>query len=128
MPTMMLPCKMTEAEALSKSRELAAKVRECNEAEQKKRDAAAEAAATIKALDSEIGRLSREISDNTELREVEVIEETDFGKGVIETFRTDTNEVVSVRAIPLSERQEKLKLIPKQLEKVLVAELNTAKK
>ena len=108
METRTLPVKLTPEELDQRRDRLAELVRECNMAKQVKKDHAAVDKKAVDDLEKDKSHIAREIREKAQHVEVQVIKETDIERGVEETIRIDTHEVVSIRRLDPSERQAKL--------------------
>ncbi len=100
-----LPVKLTEDELAVRRDELVAEVQERAAVDQVRKDSAAAYREQLKAHDAEIWHLARVIKDRAEDRLVECYEEPNHERGIMETIRCDTGEVVSARTMQQSERQ-----------------------
>lgn len=113
--TMALPVKLSEQDLALRSQELASSESVLGDAETRL-DAFVEAAkGTKKEIETEIvearamvRRLARVVRERREERDVPIMEDADFEKGAMNTYRTDTNEVVATRGLTHEERQSSL--------------------
>lgn len=113
--TMPLPVKLTVAELALRAQELASAEHVLGDAE-KRLDQFVEAAkGTKKGLETEISdarfevhNLARTVRDRAEERAVPIMEEPDYEAGAVNTYRTDTNEIVATRGMTAEERQRSL--------------------
>jgi len=113
--TMSLPVKLSESEVALRAQELASAESVMGDAETRL-DAFVEAAkGTKKGIETEIAdargsvrRLARVVRERREDRDVPIMEEADFEKGAMNTYRTDTHEVVATRGLSHDERQQSL--------------------
>jgi hypothetical protein len=101
----LLPCVLSDAELQAKGEELA-------EAELARQRLVAEKKAASDAFKEPIAeqvelvtRLSKEISEECEMRDVQVNWRPDFDNGVVDCVRVDTGEVVESRPMVDSDRQ-----------------------
>lgn len=113
--TLPLPVKLTEAELGLRSQELASAEAVLEDAERRLDDFVEAAKGTKKTIETEIvdaraqvHRLAVIVRERKEARAVPVIEEPDYEKGAVNTYRTDTNEVVATRGMTPEERQRSL--------------------
>jgi hypothetical protein len=67
-------------------------------------------------LNEDIARIAEEIRDRAERREVEVVREKDFSRGVEQVVRADTGEVISTRVLSPHERQTEMRGIMPPIE------------
>ncbi len=107
---MTLPVKLTDRELDERRDKLAALVREHTEAEQTKKDEAAQWKQKVDAIEKNMSDLAREIRDRAQLRPVEVKRDKHIELGIEELVRVDTFEVVETRSLGPGERQAELKL------------------
>ena len=113
--TMPLPVKLTVAELALRAQELASSEHVLGDAETRL-DAFVEAAkGTKKQIETEISdaryevhRLARTVRDRSEERAVPIMEEPDYEAGAVNTYRTDSNEIVATRGMTAEERQRSL--------------------
>jgi hypothetical protein len=113
--TMALPVKLSEKELSLRAQELASAEGTLDDAE-RRLDAFVEAAkGTKKEIETEIAdarssvhKLAQVVRDRKEDREVPIMEEPDYEAGAVNTFRTDTNEIVATRGMTPEERQRSL--------------------
>ena len=113
--TMPLPVKLEEKEVALRAQELASAEAELGDAEARLESFVEAAKGTKKGIETEIadfraevGRLARIVRDRAEKREVPIMEEPDYEAGAVNTYRTDTNEVVATRGMSPEERQQSL--------------------
>lgn len=111
----MLPVKLDKAAVMIRSKEMA-------EISKQRTDKAIELQAYVEsskgvkktlesdlaALDAHLSLLGTVVRTESESREVEVLDEIDAKKGVMNTIRLDTNEVVGTRGLTEAERQRSL--------------------
>lgn len=100
-----LPVQLSDEEVRLRGEELAAKRKEWEAVKAEAKAAAQAAKSQLDELDTDISELARVVRARTEWRDVEVIEQRDFDRGLVETIRTDTGEVVRSRAMTGGERQ-----------------------
>lgn len=112
---LMLPVKLDKETVFIRSKEMAAVSKE-------RSDKAIELSAYVEsskgtkktlesdltALDAHLSLLGTVVRTESETREVEVLDEIDAKKGVMNTIRLDTNEVVGTRGLTEAERQRSL--------------------
>src|SRR5690349_4506741 len=104
--TMPLPVKLTERELALRAQELATAENELGDAEGRLEKAVEDAKAIKKSIESEVAgarhnvrRLARIVRDRQEDREVPIMEEADYDAGAMNTFRTDSHEIVATRGL-----------------------------
>jgi hypothetical protein len=105
METQNLPCKLTDEELNSKRDQAARLVLESEVIEQQRKDEASRLKGELDTRKTAISRLATEIQERKENRPVEVRREKDTVRGVEETIRCDTGEVVGFRTLSPAERQ-----------------------
>ncbi len=105
MRTERLPVALTDDEVRVRGEELAGIVREIDDAEEAKRQAAAEAKEELDALWARAGKLGAEIREKRVDRDEEVREEVDGTRRIVTLYRLDTGEVVRERAANSSDLQ-----------------------
>lgn len=113
--TMPLPVKLSPAELALRSQELASAEAVLGEAEAKLDAFVESAKGTKKNMETDIAdarlavsRLARVVRDRKEDRDVPIMEEPDYEAGAVNTYRTDTNEIVATRGMTSEERQRSL--------------------
>lgn len=113
--TMPLPVKLTDAELAIRAQELATSEQTLADAELRLEQLVESAKAGKKSVENEIadarakvGRLARVVRDRKEDRDVPIMEEPDYEKGAVNTYRTDTHEIVATRGMTEGERQQSL--------------------
>ena len=113
--TIQLPVKLTEPEMALRSQEMATSENVLGDAEQRLNDFTEAAKGTKKQIETEIAdargevrRLARIVRDRKEDRAVPIMEEPDYEAGAVNTYRTDTNEIVATRGMTPEERQRSL--------------------
>lgn len=113
--TMQLPVKLNELEVSLKAQELATAEQVLGDAERTLDSFVEAAKGTKKQYETEIGdararvgALARTVRDRAEERAVPIMEEPDYEKGAVNTYRTDTHEIVSTRGMTPEERQRSL--------------------
>jgi hypothetical protein len=105
-----LSVKLTDAELVVRAKKAAELKKHIADLEAKKSAAAANWKAQIEIAESERDELLDVVSDGTEFRNVECIEEFLFPNNTVRVTRTDTKEVIRERAMTASERQPSLPL------------------
>lgn len=113
--TMPLPVKLTEPELALRAQELASAERTLDDAEKRLDNFVEAAKGTKKGIETEIAdargsvrQLARVVRDRKEDRQVPILEDSDFEAGAVNTYRTDTNEIVATRGMTPEERQRSL--------------------
>ena len=113
--TMSLPVKLSEPEIALRAQELASAESVLGDAETRLDQFVEAAKGTKKGIETEIDvarndvrNLARVVRERKEDRDVPVMEEADFEKGAMNTYRTDTHEVVATRGLTHDERQQSL--------------------
>lgn len=97
MITRKLPVKLTNEEVRLRGKRLAALQAEIASLETKKKAAADDFKSQIGERETEMSRLTREINEERELRDVQVTEEKNWELGEVHLIRLDTGEVVEIR-------------------------------
>lgn len=100
-----LPCDLTSFELRERATKMANVVNEIEQLELKKKVATDTAKREIDALVVSVSQLARQVRTGKEDREVEVEEVHDEIRFAVETFRTDTGEVV--RSRPMTDEEKK---------------------
>jgi hypothetical protein len=113
--TMMLPVKLTAPELSLRAQELATHEAVMGDAEERLDRFVEAAKGTKKDIETEITdaraevrRLARIVRDRSEDRAVPIMEEPDYEAGAVNTYRTDTNEIVATRGLTPEEHQRSL--------------------
>lgn len=106
--TRTLPVRLTDGELLAKSKELAAKITELDEVEDRKKSAVAQCKVKSDELDLDIHKIARILRTGREDREVEVSEIRNDPARTIEVVRLDTGEIVESRPMTIHELQKPL--------------------
>lgn len=113
--TMDLPVKLTEVELALRAQELATAEGVMDDAERRLEQFIEASKETKKGIENEITdargkvhHLAGVVRDRKEFRAVPIMEEPDYEKGAIDTYRTDTNEIVATRGMTHEERQRSL--------------------
>jgi hypothetical protein len=107
-PTMItrkLPVKLTREEIHHRGKRLAVLEAEITDLEFEKKEAAGNFKSLIEGRKTEVGRRTREINEEQEYRQVEIIEQKDWDTREVLTIRKDTGEVVEARPMTPEERQ-----------------------
>ncbi len=110
MNTMTLPVILTETELILKGHELAEDLQELADIELRKKTAMNGFKEEIESIEVKVSDLARIVREGKEYREVEVKEERDEERMVMNTIRLDTGEIVKYRELQGHERN--LKLFP----------------
>lgn len=108
MQTMNLPVKLTEIEILASGQALASTIREIDNLELDKSEAAKEAGLKIKRAREHATLLARVLASGTEMRDVEIRVVRNSEARTMETYRIDTDELVHSRGLTIEELQENL--------------------
>jgi hypothetical protein len=104
-----LPCKLSQREKDLKSDELAREMKQYGLIEARKAAATKALGEELKKSRAKLDDLSMVVRDGVEYREVPVIHRKVFAdRNVIETWRTDTNDLVSTRPMEPHERQAEM--------------------
>ena len=113
--TMPLPVKLTEPELALRSQEMASAERKMSDAELRLDQFVEAAKATKKQIEAEVSEardevriLAMVVRERQEKRSVPIIEEPDYEAGAVNTYRTDTHEIVATRGMTPEERQRSL--------------------
>lgn len=113
--TMQLPVKLTDGELSLRAQELASAEHTLGDAETRLDNYIEASKGVKKSIETEIGdargevrRLARIVRDRREDRAVPIMEEPDYEAGAVNTYRTDTNEIVATRGMTAEERQRSL--------------------
>lgn len=124
--TMTLPVKLTPAELSLRAQELASHEAVLGDAETRLTQFVEAAKGTKKGIEGEVSqarftvsKLARIVRDRQEYRDVPILEVSDYEAGAVNTFRTDTNDIVATRGLTPEERQRSL--FEQQKNKKLVA-------
>lgn len=108
--TLTLPVNLTQRELLERGEALALGRVSRNETASAAKAKAGEFKAQLEELDAEVDRLAGIVRDKAEPRPVVCELRPDMQRGVMETWRTDTGELVSSRVLEPHERN--LELFP----------------
>lgn len=100
-----LPVMLTKEETLDRSLELAGEIAGREVLLEQKKSSASEISAKINKINRRIVQLSLTVRDGKEMRSVECYRRFNYSKNSVETFRVDTGERVSSRAMTSEERQ-----------------------
>lgn len=100
-----LPVKLTEEDRLARAKDAAAKSAEYRELEADKKAATRDYSDRMKTLRVEWDALSDSVRTGIEHQPVEIVERRNEERGLIETVRVDTYEVIESRAMTVTERQ-----------------------
>lgn len=105
-----LPCKLTDAELLSKADELSVVVQEINAEEDRQTDLKAQMKARLTELDARKTRLAITIGRKEEYRDTDVSVMADIQAGTVSVTRVDTGEIIETRPMTEDEKQRALPL------------------
>lgn len=103
-----LPCKLTEAEFLDRSRELASTTEDITTETARQTAQKAQMKEDLAALAARQSRLARAVARGEEYRDVEISIEPDENALLVRTWRTDTQELLETRPMREDERQRVL--------------------
>lgn len=106
-----LPCKLTETELLERGQRAAGLVDKIAIVEDARKSEAKRAKDEIDRLTGKLSDVCREVRTKTEYRDTEVKREKDYKRGVEETYRLDTGEIVETRTLTPAERQVELLVV-----------------
>lgn len=107
MPTLMLPCTLTDEDRLRISSAQTAEITAQEQVEAAKKAAVKDFNVAIKAHKAKVHDFNESLRTGTELRDIEVEERPDYAAGIVFIHRVDTGECVKQRAIDPDERQLK---------------------
>lgn len=107
-----LPCTLTSDETRARGEEAAKIQGDIERVQEQKTAAAADFKAQIETLADRRAKISREIRERQEFREVDTIVRRNEVDLSVETVRVDTGELVRDR--PMSESEKQLTLLPKE--------------
>jgi hypothetical protein len=107
MPTLMLPCTLTDEDRLRISSEQTAEITAQEQVEGAKKAAVKDFNVAIKQHRAKVHDFNESLRTGTELRDIEVEERPDYVAGIVFIHRLDTGECVKQRAIDPDERQLK---------------------
>lgn len=105
MPTMDLPCELSEFEKITRAKEATGLVGEYAQKEEALKAYSAEKRAELKSLRARIDETSRAAREGIETRPVEVIEEPNLASFTMDTTRADNGKVISSRPMTAEETQ-----------------------
>jgi len=108
MPTMHLPCDLTDGEKLTVGSELTAVLGLLEETKATKKNANADWNKDIKSHEKKVHELKEALRTGRVTREVDCDDEFDYDAGVVKVRRRDNGEYVTTRPIDPDERQLKL--------------------
>jgi hypothetical protein len=114
--TQLLPVKLTEGELLAKADELVRTLHAIKMEKADQDDAKSAMKGRLVGLEKDADQLANIVRSKSEMREVETKVRLVDEKGVVETFRIDTGEVIGTRVMTGEERN--LKLFPREVEAV----------
>jgi len=105
MITRKLPVKLTREEVHHRGKRLATIEAEISDIEFEKKEVNADFKSKLEGRKTEIARLTREINEEAEYRQVQIIEQKDWDTREVLTIRQDTGEVIEARPMTPEERQ-----------------------
>lgn len=108
MPTMKLPVELTDADRLVIGADLTTVISAIEKVEAEKKEATRGFNHTLKGHKAQQHDLNESLRTGFIDREIEIEERPDYGRGIVETWRLDTNVVVKTRNIDPDERQLKI--------------------
>lgn len=100
-----LRCELSDAEVQQRGQDAARLLMQIDQLDEEKRAAAADYKEQIKAKETELRKLGREIRERAEHRDVPCVTRPNAAAGVMETIRLDTGELVRSRPLTHEERQ-----------------------
>jgi hypothetical protein len=103
-----LPVKLTQAELITKGKELAEETQKLEQTEEEKKLAMDSFKERIQSHQHRIKNLAHLVDTGEEKREVEVFERKCYAERIMETFRKDTGECIRTRPLNEDEYQENL--------------------
>lgn len=109
--TRQLPVQLSDDETRIKGETLAATIEDYKAAEVEKKNITAQVSKKLKDLRARANELSSQIKNRKEDRAVVCTEEPEYRKGVMQTIRTDTQQVVEERPLTIEERQTNLRAL-----------------
>lgn len=104
MNTELLPVVLTDIELLDLGQKLAEKHREARAEEDDQKESKSAMKERLEGIENEISRLAGLIRERREYRNVEVHEMKDFTRGMVDTLRNDTGELVRTRPMTSEDR------------------------
>lgn len=120
MITRRLPVKLTFEEVRLRGKRMATLESEVEALEDEKKAITGDFKSKIDGRRAEILALTRQINEEQEYRQVEVVERKDWDELVIDTVRTDTGDILESRPMTPSERQRPIPFAsPRVAEEVL---------
>ena len=105
-----VPCRLTDAELLTRADELSVVVQETTAEEGRQTDIKAQMKARLTELAARKTRLALTIGRKEEHRDVDVAHVADLQAGTVTVVRTDTGEAMETRLMTDDERQDSLPL------------------
>jgi len=105
MITRRLPVKLNREEVRLKGKRLAILEAEIESLEGEKKAVVDDFKSKIEGRKAEIQSLSRQVNEEQEYRQVEVVERKDWDELTVDTVRTDTGDIIESRPMTTSERQ-----------------------
>lgn len=100
-----LPVPLTNSEFMLRATELGQRVRDLAELEFEKKRVASRFKDRVDEMEGEVYKLTKIVNDRAEMRPVEVYEDINFTREIVEIFRADTHQVIDHR--PLTEPERK---------------------
>ena len=105
---MMLDCRLTDDELLSRGEYLSTLVQEKESLELQKKEVATDYKTRIDDKTSRANEIAKIIKQGFEERAVEVTEQSDYTARTIAIIRIDTGEVVNTRSMAIEDSQEEM--------------------
>jgi len=103
--TRTLSVQLTKQEIIERSTQQAELVKKLEDKEAEKSEATTRLTSSIKELKRELQLVAQEVRAGQRWAEVEVARQKDIKRGVEETIRTDTGEIIETRALTPAEMQ-----------------------
>ena len=105
METRTLSVQLTKQEIIERSTQQAELVKKLEDKEAEKSEVTTRLTSSIKELKRELQLVAQEVRAGQRWAEVEVARQKDIKRGVEETIRTDTGEIIETRALTPAEMQ-----------------------
>ena len=105
METRTLSVQLTKQEIIERSTQQAELVKKLEDKETEKSEVTTRLTSSIKELKRELQLVAQEVRAGQRWAEVEVARQKDIKRGVEETIRTDTGEIIETRALTPAEMQ-----------------------
>lgn len=112
----LLPVRLTPEELRERGDKLANYVREYDQVEAEKKDITATLGDRLKKIREEMSQVKTVILSESEQREVEIYEQPDYNRGMMDIFRKDDGTQVDSRALTRAELQQEINFGMKQIE------------